>query len=382
MRIREAKQKISAFFGDNSNLVDNLKTTAILGGGGAGVGGLLGLLGSEFVGDKHESDPEIAKAKRNKRRRNALLGGAVLGGLGGTGLATVDMLSGLTKGNIASGISVGVAPEIAVGGGGLAASLGIPRIYDWRRAATGRRLGAAVDAASKHVDDAEKLLKLDTLQPTGRIGRWMSDAITRIYGRRLTATGRHPSAGISAEAKRRLRDALDAQIRHSAPKPQPTGRLGRLLAGAMNRRVGGRVGLLASGGLLAGHALGVSPLSGLLGIDKTSEEKTSLVRNAITGGNRRAVRLAAKAKMRRPLTQVSPPVEVQPSPGLLAGASKWVGDATNQYKTWASANPLKATGVAAVSPFALAGLLSSGEGVEEGYDGNPHSYYDQYHPYF
>ena len=61
---------------------------------GSGVGAGLGLLGSEFVGDGGETDPEMAKLKARRRRLQAALGGAAVGGLGGLGLASVDALGG------------------------------------------------------------------------------------------------------------------------------------------------------------------------------------------------------------------------------------------------------------------------------------------------
>lgn len=99
MRRKEAEQLVAAAYEKRAAwtpeeiaALKSVATQALVGSGvGAGLGAGAGLFASEFVGSGPETDPELAKIKRKRRRQSSVLGGAVLGSLGGLGLAGLNM---------------------------------------------------------------------------------------------------------------------------------------------------------------------------------------------------------------------------------------------------------------------------------------------------
>ena len=131
MKHREAVELLSKvacdFQTEKRGSLEGLKSMALLGAGGTGLGAGLGLLASEFVGDQHESNPELARIKKRKRRQSALLGGAALGGLGGGSLALAGTALSGNLGASKPGTSLKntlLDPWNALMGGGAATAIG------------------------------------------------------------------------------------------------------------------------------------------------------------------------------------------------------------------------------------------------------------------
>jgi len=144
MRITEARKLVEEAFEKAAKVDKDVgKRSALFTLGGTGLGAGLGLLASEFVGDEHEGDPELARLKRKRRRVSAILGGAATGGLGGLGLGLADGLataSGapkpLRKGSLLS--------RPVIGGTGAALAAGAtfwPQLRDAARGFTSKQFG-------------------------------------------------------------------------------------------------------------------------------------------------------------------------------------------------------------------------------------------------
>ena len=96
MKAAEARQLVEAAYAkaDQAKYANPVKSSLTYSLLGSGLGAGLSLLGSEFVGSGGDADPELAKLKNRRRRVQAILGGAAVGGIGGLGVSLVDAIGG------------------------------------------------------------------------------------------------------------------------------------------------------------------------------------------------------------------------------------------------------------------------------------------------